>query len=189
MKAICYSGNLRAWDTALPEIRLYADSAVSRDVMPLFIPDIPVQWHVKLCVAVRVHRLGKNILPKFVMRYVDALGVVAVLAPDATDSTADSLEDSGVMQILDGVVTTGTWIEQNIGAVNELNVEINGESRIFSASELGIADTVSLISRYATLKTGDFIIFESTAVKLPLTRNDVIDVSLCASPTLHLKIK
>ncbi len=186
MKAISYSGNIKMADITLPQIRLYADSAISRDVMPLFIPDISASWHAKICVAVRVHRLGKNILPKFVMRYVDALGAVAVLVPSEDDVV---LENSGVMQILDGAVTTGTWHEENIGALSELTVNINGKCRSFSATELDIANTVSLVSRYATLKTGDFIILESTASVFPLTRNNVIDVELASSPALHIKVK
>lgn len=189
MKAICYNCSLKMADTPLPQIRLYADSAISRDVMPLFIPDISACWQAKICVAVRVHRLGKNILPKFVMRYVDAIGAVAVLLPSAPTIDGSVLESSGVMQILDGAVTTGIWCEQNIGALNELIVDINGECRAFSASDLDIADTVSLISRYATLKTGDFIILESTASVVPLTRNDVINVTLGSSPALHIKVK
>lgn len=189
MKAICYNGLLKMADTSLPQIRLYADSAISRDVMPLFIPDIPGCWQAKICVAVRVHRLGKNILPKFVMRYVDAIGAVAVLLPSAPAIDGNVLESSGVMQILDGAITTGTWCEQNIGALNELIVDINGECRTFRASDLDIASTVSLISRYATLKTGDFIILESTASVFSLTRNDVINVTLGSSPALHIRVK
>ena len=190
MKAICYSGSIKTADFTLPQIRLYADSAISRDVMPLFIPDIPACRQAKICVAVRVHRLGKNILPKFVMRYVDAIGAVAVLLPsDSPAIDGNVLESSGVMQILDGAVTTGTWHEQNIGALNELVVGINGECRTFRASDLDIANTVSLISRYATLKTGDFIILESTASVVRLTRNDVIDVTLGSSSALHIKVK
>ena len=191
MKAICYNGSIKIADITLPQIRLYADSAISRDVMPLFVPDIPACWQAKICVAVRVHRLGKNILPKFVMRYVDAIGAVAVLLPSASPPAIDGnvLEDSGVMQILDGAVTTGTWHEQNIGALNELIVDINGECRAFRASDLDIANTVSLISRYATLKTGDFIILESTASIVPLSRNDVINVTLASSAALHIKVK
>ena len=171
-------------DMPLPRICIYADSAISRDVMPLFIPDISESWKVKICLAARVHRLGKNILPKFVHRYVDAVGAVAILQP-----TDDNLEKSGVMRILDGAVTTGTWIERNIGADDALTVDTNGESRLFRPAELGIAEAVSLISRYATLKTGDFIIFESTAAGLPLSRNDIIDVTIDSRAALHLKVK
>ncbi|MCC8114584.1 MAG: hypothetical protein LIP03_11480 [Bacteroidales bacterium] len=61
-------------------IEAVCDSAVGRDVMPLFVPDWG-QWSIEGRIAFRIERLGKNVAEKFAMRYVDAYGAVAVLRP------------------------------------------------------------------------------------------------------------
>ncbi len=181
----------------MPHLRLYADSAIGRDVMPLFIPDIPGGWHARVCVSVRVHRMGKNISPKFAPRYIDALSLTALLVPD---SDARAWDQSGVLAILDSAVTTGQWHETDIADLTTLNVQTSlfnrppasaGEkqSRTFSAASLDIAARVSAISRTTTLRTGDIIIIDSTGIDLPLVGDTHIHASIDDFQCLALKIK
>lgn len=169
-----------------PHIRLYADSAIGRDVMPLFIPDLPGDWIVRICVAVRVHRLGKNISPKFAMRYVDALSAVALLLP-VTDASA--WDECGVLAVLDSAVTTGSWYECNIAAITSIDFDTGVEIRTFNSNELDIASAVSEVSRYATLRTGDVLILDFTGIDMPLTRDSHIHTAIDHFQCLSLKVK
>lgn len=170
----------------LPLLRLYADSAIGRDVMPLFIPDIPGGWHARICVAVRVCRLGKDISPKFAMRYVDAVSLVALLLPD-TDEAA--WERSGALALLDSAVTTGRWQECDVEALSGIKVEAGSEHRTFPATSLDIASKVSAVSRMATLRIGDMIIIDSTGIDLPLRPDIRIDASIGTDNCLSMKVK
>lgn len=187
MKAIrIFEDKITAGGLTLPKLRLYADSAIGRDVMPLFIPDIPGGWHARVCVAVRVCRLGKDISPKFAMRYVDAISLVALLLPDSDVAAWDS---SGALALLDSAVTTGRWHECNVGAISEIDVTVNGEHRRLSAPDLGIAARVNEVSRTATLRTGDFLIIDSTGLDLPLVPDTHIQAAIDGEACLSLKVK
>ena len=63
----------RTPDTALllpPAVTLMADSAVTPDSKPLFLPDFNPEWLAEIHVAVRISRLGKNIAAKLPLRLI-----------------------------------------------------------------------------------------------------------------------
>lgn len=187
MKAIrIFEDTTEAGGLQLPRLRLYADSAIGRDVMPLFIPDIPGGWHARVCVSVRVHRLGKNISRKYAPRYVDALSLTALLLPD-TDAHAWDL--SGYLSILDSGVTTGQWHETDIAGLTTVDVHVNDHHLTFSAADLDISARVNAISRTATLRTGDILIIDSTGVDIPLVADTHITATINDFQCLALKIK
>ncbi len=201
MKAIrIFEDTASADSLQLPRLRLYADSAIGRDVMPLFIPDIPGGWHARVCLSVRVHRLGKNISPKFALRYVDALSLTALLLPD-TD--AQAWDRSGVLAILDSAVTTGQWHATDLAALTSVDIHaalLNGSpaedgektidiSRTFAAPDLDIATHVSTVSRTATLRTGDILIIDFTGIDIPLRPDTHIVATIDDFQCLSLKIK
>lgn len=170
----------------LPSLRLYADSAIGRDVMPLFIPDIAGGWHARICLAVRVHRMGRHISPTFAMRYVDAVSLVALLLPDTAER---AWEESGALALLDSAVTTGRWHECNVGTLSEINVTVNGERRSFKAADLGIPAMVGDVSRTSTLRTGDMLIIDATGIDLALRPDMHITASIADFTCLSLKVK
>lgn len=133
-------------------IFLFADSAVGREVQPLFVPD--GEWTGCLRLAVRMHLLGKAISPAFVPRHADAWGVVLVMRP-----IGQVLPNW--LGIMDSAVTTGRWLP--LGAAEaEMAYEaiLPGGERVdvgpFSLADA--SEAVSRVSQLATLKTGDIII-------------------------------
>lgn len=187
MKAIrIFEDKITAGGLALPKLRLYADSAIGRDVMPLFIPDIPGGWHARVCVAVRVCRLGKDISTKFAMRYVDAISLVVLLLPDTDEAAWDR---SGTLALLDSAVTTGRWHECDPGTLSDIEVEVASENRTFPAAALDIATRVNEVSRMATLRTGDILIIDSTGIDLPLRPDTHIHAAIGPVNCLSLKVK
>lgn len=187
MKAIrILEDKITAGGLTLPLLRLYADSAIGRDVMPLFIPDIPGGWHARICVALRVCRLGKDISQKFAMRYVDAISLVALLLPD-TDGI--SWDRSGALALLDSAVTTGRWHECDVASLSDIKVEVDSEHRTIPAAALDIATRVREVSRMATLRIGDMLIIDSTGIDLPLIPDTHIHAAIDGEPCLSLKVK
>lgn len=90
------------------DISLYADSAVGRDVQPLFIPEVEGPWSVTLMPAFRVGRLGKSVPEKFAARYIDGVSVVALMHPTAIPPRAGAVP--GWLSVMDSAVTTGHWL-------------------------------------------------------------------------------
>lgn len=171
---------------ALPHLRLYADSAIGRDVTPLFVPDIPGGWRARICVAVRLCRLGKDISPKFAMRYVDAVSLTALMLP-CTDEEA--WHRSGALALLDSGVTTGQWHTCDVSTLSTLEVEAGGEHRSFDFASLGIPSRLSAVSHMAIMRMGDILIIDSTGIDLPLIPDTRIEASLNSLKCLSIKVK
>lgn len=187
MKAIrIFEDTTSAGCTQLPRLRLYADSAIGRDVMPLFIPDLPGAWNARVCVAVRINRMGKGISPKFAMRYADAISAVVLMLPAEEPQRWDT---SGILALLDSAVTTGRWHECNVADIDVVGLEAGGISCTFTAADLDFATAISSVSRFATLRTGDIIIIDSTGIDMPLVPDTHITATINGFQCLALKIK
>lgn len=165
--------------------RFYADSAIWRDHMPLFLPDAPSPLGVDVCPAVMISRLGHTIAPKFAMRYVGAVGAVAVLRSSDPDFDA-------MLPVIDSAVTTGTWIPLDaLPEQIELSSACDEETHsiLFSFDTLDFASYLERISRRTTVKTGDIIIFRPFATSFAPTPNQHITATLAGRPSLNIKIK
>ena len=153
------------------KLSLYADSAVGRDVQPLFIPEIEGDWCVTLMPAYRVGRLGKSVPAKYADRYIDAVSVVALMHPASVRPEAGAVP--GWLSLMDSAVTTGRWLTQWQA----------------SDTEGDAASALSLASGIATLKTGDVIIPPVKGRTVSLKPCDVITAEIGAEQVLRLKIR
>ena len=183
MKAILVGDNSR-------DIFTFADSAVGRDVMPLFVPDFNpdgTQWQCRAALAFRIERLGKNVSPKFALRYIDAVGVVALLTPAAPDGQERSFAQLPTwLGIMDSGITTGKWL----ALPDEPIVMRVGDSEIampdaFEEAARAVVTATSL----ATVKTGDIIIPALPMAAVPVVTNTRLEASICGEKALSLKIK
>lgn len=186
MKAIEVSG---IYPAASGEIfarcRFYADSAIGRDRIPLFMPDAPAPLSVDVCPAVMISRLGHTIAPKFAMRYVEAVGAVAVLRCPDPDFDA-------MLPVIDSAVTTGTWIPLDaLPEEMEMTASCGEETNScrFSFKSLDFPSYLEKLSRRTTVKTGDIIIFRSHAATFAPTANQHVRASIDSRPSLNIKIK
>lgn len=153
------------------QISLYADSAVGRDVQPLFIPGIEGDWCVTLVTAYRVGRLGKSVPEKYAERYIDAVSTVALMHPASLKPEAGSVP--GWLSIMDSAVTAGRWL-----------TEWNAAAGITDA-----ARALSMASAHATVKTGDVIVPDGAGRTYPLTPGDIVTAEIAGQQVLRLKIK
>ncbi|MDE6283904.1 MAG: hypothetical protein K2L97_07955 [Muribaculaceae bacterium] len=159
-------------------VRLIADSAAVRNDRPVFVPDFAREgWVCQLLMAVHIGRLGKFIAPRFASRYISGLSLVGCLTPDC-ETHPDALTDS-----FDGAIVLGEMLPFEPAAkmavtasCRRLQDHAGGEcdetggiliTRVVDIEALRIYDTVALISRYTTLKSGDIIIPAEVGVTLP----------------------
>lgn len=189
---------------------LIPDSAVTRPGVPLFVPPFAEKWQVELVPVFEIGRLGKCIDPKFALRYVDAMCLGVRLVPD------DGCVGAAQSACFDGALCLGqkfpfeavgweiTAAQAPIGAkkegsefseLSELSEssessEHSEHSEFSEFSEFKLGETISSLSQYCTLKTGDLVIPLHFAARL----EPVLDTRITASlnghaDALSLKIK
>lgn len=178
-------------------VRLVADSAVVRNNRPVFIPDFAREgWVVEVRPAIHIGRLGKFISGRFADRYVEGFSLVACVRPGG-DSLPDALTDS-----FDGAITVGEMMA--LPTADSVSLEasfaplpLRGVSRgeakesglVVDMESLHIADTVALLSRYATLKSGDIILPASVGLEFPVSLDHSLEASVDGVGVLSLRLK
>ncbi len=140
------------------------DSALLRNNDPFFLPDFAQSFHHEIEIVVRINRVGKNIDEKFAGRYYDEIGL-------GIDFTARDLQDKlrakGLpwekSKAFDSSAVISAFVEKSRYADiqnMEFHLEVNGEVRqqgntadmIFNIDQI-----ISHVSKYFTLKIGDYI--------------------------------
>ncbi len=170
-------------DRQIPVTRICADSAVARDTMPLFVPDLPMGWYARVCPAFRISRLGKHIAPRFALRYTDAVTAVCLLC--ATDSAYIT---SGLSAIIDSAVTMGHTVDWT-PATPHIDIDVDGTAIHVDTQSISLADTISGISTATTIKSGDLVIFEDFGTDLPLRPGSRITADIAGTRCLNLKVR
>ena len=172
MKIICigrnYVAHARELNNEVPDepvVFMKPDSALLRNNDPFYFPDWSNDVHYECELIIRIHRLGKNIEPRFAHRYYDAIGLgIDFTARDVQNE----LRAKGLSWEKSKAFDKSAVISSEFIPVEELSVkkniqfrlDLNGKTvqqgdsaqMIFSVDEL-----ISHVSKYFTLKIGDLI--------------------------------
>lgn len=140
--------------------RVIADSAIGRQTQPWFLPDFGSNWRWRKALAVRVGRLGKELNPKFLDRYVDGISLIWVAEADGCPA----------LDYMDGAVVCGTWVQPE-----RLPDEL--------AAELIAA------SHYATMKTGDIVALELPGDPEPIEPGKIITLQFDNKEIIRISVK
>lgn len=166
-------------DNDIDHSLMVADSAIGRDVAPLFLPD--GEWTGCLLPAYRIGRLGKGIAPKFARRYIDACGIVLLIRPQGADQAPCWLS------YMDSAITTGRFVAEAADATMEY-AGLRGSAAMPPMQD--VAEALARVSAVATLRTGDLIIPSSTPLMAMELRPDTrISACIGAEQVLSLKVK
>lgn len=183
-------------------VRLIADSALNRNRLPVFIPDFAREgWSAEVLPAVRIGRLGKFISARFARRYIAGVGVGLLLRQDDAAAAADGMPDgtaesrqaqTSLRWIFDGVLTQGEWyapmedfFDRPLSIKSEYSPLMRGVSMEMSPMEaeimipweqLHIEETIALMSRFCTLKSGDIILPASCGMSFPVRLDTALKV-------------
>lgn len=147
-----------------PVVFTKADSSLLNDHKPFFIPDWCEEITMGASLVVRICRLGKSIPVRFAHRYYDAVTV-------GVDFTARDVQRKLIAEGLpwelskgfDGAATIGEWLGvekfRDVQALH-FRMDVNGDTvQEGCTSDMlhKIDETISYISRFFTLKTGDML--------------------------------
>jgi len=158
------------YKTEEPVIFTKADSALTKDGKPFFIPAYTKRCDYETELVVRIGHLGRSIPERWAHRYIDAVTVgIDFTARDLQQKLTAAGHPWDICKGFDGSACIGQWVPvEEVGDLQDqhFHLEINGQTvqqghtadMIFPVTKL-----VSYISQFFMLKTGDMI-FTGTPV-------------------------
>lgn len=186
------AGAIVAREVASPSclpVTLLTDSAMVREGTPVFLPDFAAGWRMCVSPYFSIGRLGKGISPKFAPRYVDGFGLAArLVAGDGHDARCNGALGAN----FDGALLVGRrFPARDWSGSDRIVLEAGGEggSAALEYADLHLEDTVALVSRYMTLKTGDLVIPCVTPLLLQAEIGLRVTVAMNGVPALDIKVK
>lgn len=150
-----------------------ADSALLRPGEPVFIPDDTECWESLAAPAIRISRLGTAIRARQARAYFDAVSVMHILRPKPGCEPFDDIDMPPYT--LDRTFAPGAWTALGDTADDRpLTIwltrsmlksdDVTEESEVsFTIDSLQVCRAIELLSRMATFKTGDIIVFTDAA--------------------------
>lgn len=168
-----------------PAVDIIADSAVVTAGRPLFLPDFADVWEARLCIALRIGRLGKDVAEKFARRYIDGITLALRLVPAGPDNAPHS-----VGGLFDNCLALGQWIPLSADGEEDilgrtLTVTCGEASATLTPGMLRAAATVSAVTLYATVKTGDIVLPCRLPVAFPVSAGMDVTATLAPVPTAN----
>lgn len=169
------------------------DTAMLNTKQPFFVPDFTQRCTAKLCLAVRITRLGRSIGEEFANRYYDAgaltLGVHFV-ASDLLETLAENGLPWDVAIGFDCAVAVAP--QGNFLSSSEASMSVNEETySVTISSETGkkVDAYVAEISLYYTLRQGDVLLLPLPLEEKQVSINDTLSLSLDKEKVLSFHIK
>ncbi len=203
MKIICigrnYAEHAKELKSTVPSEPVFfckPDTALLIRNRPFFIPDFTQELHYEVEIVVKINKLGKNISEKFAHTYYEEIGV-------GIDFTARDLQRNCIEKGLPWEMCKGFDYSavinkflkkeelgnlQNIDFRLEQNGKVvqqgNSRDMIFSIDKL-----ISYVSKFMTLKTGDYL-FTGTPVGVgSVAINDKLEAFLGEQSLLKCTVK
>ena len=194
MKIICIDNT---HPQAVPVFYLKPDTALLRNNQPFFYPDFTTELHANISLILKINRLGRSIAENFAARYFDSIGLgITLMANDILNmchqcnlpwETAHCFDYSA--SISPDFVKVETI--ENIRSIS-FALSANGTIKIES-SVTGIPFTfeqiIGYISKYITLKVGDYIFINAPSPSIPVKIGDKLCASLDGKEMLKTAIK
>lgn len=203
MKIICVARNYAAHAKELnhklpdePVIFLKPESALIRNNKPFYLPDFSKEMHYEGELVLRINRLGKNIEPQFAHKYYDQVTTgIDFTARDLQKKAKEKGWPWEIAKAFDNSAVIGELMPLNkLPDINDIkfSLSLNGkkvQSATPSEMIFSIATIISHISRFFTLKIGDFI-FTGTPVGVGTVKiDDLLEGYLMDDKVFELKIK
>lgn len=206
MKIICigrnYADHIKEFDNgAVPTEPLYfikPDTSLLRNNDPFFIPSFSKQVDYETELVVKINRVGKCIEERFAHRYYDEVGLGIDFT--ARDLQREAMAAGHPWEKAKGFDRSAAISPRFLSlselgkGVEDLSFEmtLNGEVRqvgrvrdmIFSVDKI-----IAYISRYMTLRMGDYIFTGTPSGVGPVSKGDVLRATLDGEELLNFDIK
>jgi len=203
MKIICigrnYVDHIRELNNAIPSSPVFflkPDTALLIRNRPFYYPPFSDQIHYEAELALKICKVGKNIQKQFAHTYYDEIGI-------GLDMTARDIQDAAKQKGLPWAIAKGFDQSAPIGRFIPKSVfpdmknirfhlDLNGTTVQNGNSGLMIYDFEDIIvhiSRYMTLRTGDYIFTGTPAGVGPIKQGDKLEAFIEGEKLLSCMIK
>lgn len=203
MKIICigrnYADHIAELKSATPKAPLFfmkPETAIIRAGLPFFYPDFSNEIHYEIELVYRICKLGKHIQPRFAPTYYKEVGVgIDFTARDVQRDCQQNGTPWEIAKAFDGSAAISDFVPleslENPGDIH-FSLKKNGETVQDGRSSLMINDVNALIahvSKYVTLKMGDFLFTGTPAGVGPVVPGDTLELFLEGRSMMKLLIK
>ena len=203
MKIICigrnYVDHIRELNNAVPASPVFflkPDSSLLIRNRPFYYPSFSSEIHYEVELVLKICKVGKNIQKKFANTYFDEIGI-------GLDMTARDLQDSAKQKGLPWTIAKGFDQSAPIGGFlpkenfNDLrdigfHLDLNGKTVQTGNSGLMIYpfdDIIAYVSKFMTLRTGDYIFTGTPAGVGPVKVGDRLEAYIGDVKLLGCEIK
>ncbi len=191
MKIIKYTPSLEGGG---PTVDIMPDSALQKSGKPFFVPDFSDRFVFAPTVAVHVCRLGKNIAVKFASRYYDEVGVcLTIEAHDMLERLKSEQKPWVLASGFDGSVIVGDFMPA-AGNSDKLQiaVAVDGDEVLKGEVEAvgrQVDAVIEYISRYFTLKIGDYILLDLFPDRFDMAINSHVLATIQGMDSVNIRVK
>ena len=203
MKIICigrnYVDHIRELNNAVPASPVFflkPDSALLIRNRPFYYPSFSSEIHYEVELVLKICKVGKNIQKKFADTYFDEIGI-------GLDMTARDLQDSAKQKGLPWTIAKGFdqsapiggfLPKENFSDLTDIgfHLDLNGKTVQTGNSGLMIYpfdDIIAYISKFMTLRTGDYIFTGTPAGVGPVKVGDRLEAYIGDVKLLGCEIK
>ncbi len=203
MKIICigrnYVDHAKELNNPVPKEPVFfmkPDTALIPARNPFVYPSFSDDVHHEVEIVVRINRLGKHIDEKFAHKYFNEISVgVDFTARDVQQQCKEKGLPWEKAKAFDGSAPTGAFI--NIHEVKDIHnldfsIQVNGETKQQGNTKdmlFNIHQIIAHVSKFVTLKIGDFIFTGTPAGVGPIKIGDKIDCFIEDKNLLSFNVK
>ena len=162
-----YVAHVQEFDSVIPSEPIFFmkhENCIVKNNKPFYLPDFSDDIHHEIEIVLKISRVGKNIDVKFAHRYFDEIGLgIDFTARDLQKKAKDHGNPWEISKAFDHSAPLSEFVPvSEFEDVNKLrfHLDVNGTTVQDGNTELMIFPLdvqISYISRYITLKTGDFL--------------------------------
>ncbi len=179
-----------------PVIFLKPDTAILPKKMPFFIPEFSNNVHYEVEVVVKINRVGKHIDKKFAHKYYEEIGL-------GIDFTArdlqQNLKEKGLpwekAKAFDGSAVLSNFVSKTeFNNVNDLDFSLQKNNKIVQKGNSSlmihsIDEIISYVSKFFTLKIGDYIFTGTPSGVGKVEENDILQGFIKEKEMFKIKVK
>lgn len=203
MKIICigrnYVDHAKELNNPVPKEPVFflkPDTALIPARNPFVYPSFSKDVHFELELVVKINRLGKHIDEKFAHKYYNEISLgIDFTARDVQQQCKEKGLPWEKAKAFDGSAPVGKFIKlDEVDDINNLNfsLKVNNEIRQQGNTKdmlFNIDQIIAHVSKYCTLKIGDYIFTGTPAGVGPIALNDQLDCFLEEKKLLSVKVK
>lgn len=202
MKIICIGNNGKeelinnflSINSEDPYVYIKPETALLRNKNPFFIPDFAEEYYISFEFVIKTNKLGKNINEKYANTYFDEVSIGAnIFAVDLMKKLHNQQKPLDLSYTFDSSSPIGDFLKINNDELYCSEVIINdnkmGNYLMSEHLKWSFNKIISEISKYYTIKIGDYIFTGSFLIVGPIKINDKIQILINNSSILQFSIK